>query len=59
MNVLGKGNLVAAIDEAITVAGQSDEYFRGMCNGMIYVKSLIDGKKPEYFEDVQNDGNSG
>lgn len=54
MNVLGKDNLFAAIDEAIAATGQSDEYFRGMCNGMLLVKALIDGKEPDYFRDTRN-----
>ncbi len=57
MNVLGKDNLFAAIDEAIAATGQSNEYYRGMCNGMLFVKSMIDGKEPQYFEkNNQGDG---
>lgn len=50
--MLGQDNLFAAIDKAIAATGQSDEYFKGMCNGMLFVKSLIDGKEPKYFSDA-------
>lgn len=45
----GNGFLFERIEAAIQMTGQSDEYFRGMCNGMRFVKALIDGKEPEYF----------
>lgn len=46
------------IAEAIQATGQDNEYSRGMCNGMLFVKSLIDGKEPEYFRqaDAVNGG---
>lgn len=53
MSLLGADNILAAIDNAVSATGQSDEYFRGMCNGMLFVKSLIDGKEPEYFGDAE------
>lgn len=50
-----KNKLLADIDFAITATGTSDAYYTGMVNGMKYVKSLIDGKKPEFSE--VEDGN--
>lgn len=46
----GNKFLFDRIAEAIQATGQSGEYSRGMCNGMLFVKSLIDGKEPEYFQ---------
>ncbi|HAH18430.1 MAG TPA: hypothetical protein DCL29_05415 [Eubacterium sp.] len=40
--------LIDAIDFAIKATGSQDEYSIGLCNGMRYVKSLIDGKEPQY-----------
>jgi hypothetical protein len=37
-----------AIDFAIEATDGDDKYSMGMRNGMRYVKSLIDGKEPEY-----------
>lgn len=45
-----KARLKDDIDFAITGTGTSDVYSTGMVNGMKYVKSLIDEKKPEYSE---------
>lgn len=50
----GNKFLFDRIEEAIQATGQSNEYYRGMCNGMLFVKSLIDGKVPDYFRDTQN-----
>lgn len=46
----GNKFLFDRIDEAIQATGQSNEYYRGMCNGMLFAKSLIDGAEPEYFK---------
>ena len=43
--------LIDSIQEAIRATGQSDEYFRGMCNGLLYAQFLVDGKEPQYFRD--------
>ena len=40
--------LLSAIRFAVKATGQSDPYLQGMCNGMLYVKALIDGKEPKY-----------
>jgi len=40
--------LIDAIDFAIKATGSQDDYCMGMSNGMRYVKSLIDGKEPQY-----------
>ena len=48
-------DIVKAIAFAIDATDGDDEYSRGMRNGMRYVKSLIDGKEPEY-ESGENDG---
>ena len=45
-----KNKLLDDIDFAITATGTSDAYCTGMVNGMKYVKSLIDGNKPEFIE---------
>ena len=42
-------NILSAIDFAVEATGRRDDYTLGMCNGMIYVKSLIDGKNPEFL----------
>ena len=48
-------DIVKAIDFAIDATDGDDKYDMGMRNGMRYVKSLIDGKEPEY-ESGENDG---
>ena len=40
--------LIDDIDFAIKATGSQDDYSMGMRNGMRYVKSLIDGKEPQY-----------
>lgn len=40
--------LIDAIDFVIKATGSQDDYCMGMRNGMRYVKSLIDGKEPQY-----------
>lgn len=39
---------IDAIDFAIKATNSQDDYSMGMRNGMRYVKSLIDGKEPQY-----------
>lgn len=39
---------IDAIDFAIKATDSQDDYSMGMRNGMRYVKSLIDGKEPQY-----------
>lgn len=48
----GNKFLFDRIAEAVQATGQGDKYSRGMCNGMLFVKSLIDGKEPEYFREA-------
>lgn len=40
--------MIDAIDFAIEATDSKDDYSMGMRNGMRYVKSLIDGKEPQY-----------
>ena len=40
--------MIDAIDFAIKATNSQDDYSMGMRNGMKYVKSLIDGKEPQY-----------
>lgn len=40
--------MIDAIDFAIEATDSQDDYSMGMRNGMRYVKSLIDGKEPQY-----------
>lgn len=40
--------LIQIIEEGIKATGTADEYSVGMCNGMKWCKSLLDGKAPEY-----------
>ena len=40
--------MIDAIDFAIKVTDSQDDYSIGMRNGMRYIKSLIDGKEPQY-----------
>lgn len=40
--------IIDAIDFAIKATDSQDDYSMGMRNGMRYVKSLIDGKEPQY-----------
>jgi len=40
--------MIDAIDFAIKATDSQDDYGMGMRNGMRYVKSLIDGKEPQY-----------
>ena len=40
--------LIDDIDFAIKATDSQDDYSMGMRNGMRYVKSLIDGKEPQY-----------
>lgn len=40
--------MIDAIDFAIKATDSQDDYSMGMRNGMRYVKSLIDGKEPQY-----------
>lgn len=49
----GNKFLFDRIAEAIQATGQSNEYYRGMCNGMLFAKSLIDGAEPEYFKSAE------
>ena len=42
------GDLIQKIEEGIKATGTADEYSVGMCNGMKWCKSLLDGKAPEY-----------
>lgn len=46
----GNKFLFDRIADGVQATGQSNEYCRGMCNGMLFVKSLIDGAEPKYFE---------
>lgn len=47
---LSKGyeKMIDAIDFTIEATDSQDDYSMGMRNGMRYVKSLIDGKEPQY-----------
>lgn len=40
--------IIDAIDFAINATDSQDDYSMGMRNGMRYVKSLVDGKEPQY-----------
>ena len=40
--------LIQIIEEGIKATGIADEYSVGMCNGMKWCKSLLDGKEPVY-----------
>lgn len=40
--------MIDAIDFAIKATDSQDDYSMGLRNGMRYVKSLIDGKEPQY-----------
>jgi uncharacterized protein YuzE len=40
--------MIDTIDFAIKATDSQDDYSMGMRNGMRYVKSLIDGKEPQY-----------
>lgn len=40
--------IIDSIDFAIKTTDSQDDYSMGMRNGMRYVKSLIDGKEPQY-----------
>lgn len=42
------GKMIDAIGFAIKATDSQDDYSMGMRNGMRYVKSLIDGKEPQY-----------
>lgn len=42
------GKIIDAIGFAIKATDSQDDYSMGMRNGMRYVKSLIDGKEPQY-----------
>lgn len=41
-------DLIQKIEEGIKATGTADEYSVGMCNGMRWCKSLLDGKEPKY-----------
>lgn len=45
---VSKEKLVEAIDFAINATDSDDNYSIGLCNGMIYVKSLITDGNPDY-----------
>ncbi len=45
--------LLNDIDFAVDATGVGNEYCIGMCNGMLYVKSLIDGEEPNYFHSAK------
>lgn len=40
--------LIQIIEEGIKATGTADDYSVGMCNGMKWCKSLLDGKEPKY-----------
>lgn len=40
--------LIQIIEKGIKATGTADEYSVGMCNGMKWCKSLLDGKEPKY-----------
>jgi hypothetical protein len=42
-------DLIKKIEEGIKATGTADEYSVGMCNGMKWCKSLLDGKEPMYY----------
>jgi hypothetical protein len=42
-------DLIKKIEEGIKATGTADEYSVGMCNGMKWCKSLLDGKEPVYY----------
>lgn len=41
-------DLIQKIEEGIKATGIADDYSVGMCNGMKWCKSLLDGKEPKY-----------
>jgi len=43
-----RAKIIDDIDFAIKLTDEQDDYSMGMRNGMRYVKSLIDGKEPQY-----------
>ena len=43
-----KDELISTIDISIDSAKRHDSYSIGLRNGMRYVRSLIDGKEPDY-----------
>ena len=49
-NYIHKDKIIEIIDFAVNATGNRDSYLTGMCNGMIYIKSIITGKDPEYME---------
>ena len=42
-------DFIKKIEEGIKATGTADEYSIGMCNGMKWCKSLLDGKEPMYY----------
>ena len=50
-----KPNLLAQMEGLIKTQGENitDEYMKGMYNGMVLMKSLIDGKKPKYIKTIK------
>lgn len=42
-------DLIKKIEEGIKATGIADDYSIGMCNGMKWCKSLLDGKEPMYY----------
>jgi hypothetical protein len=45
---LANSDLIQIIEKGIKATGTADVYSVGMCNGMRWCKSLLDGKEPEY-----------
>ena len=48
IDAINNEKMIDAIDFAIQITDSQDDYSMGMRNGMRYVKSLIDGKEPQY-----------
>lgn len=47
-----KKDVVELINIGVNGTKKRDAYSIGMCNGMLWVKSVITGKEPVYFEKV-------
>ena len=41
---------LCSIDTGIEATGHSDDYTRGFCNGLIWLKACITGEEPKFFE---------
>lgn len=45
-------HVLFALDKTVSATGQHSENDLAFCNGILYAKSLLENREPEFFKDI-------